>query len=148
MKPIHNRTPLMLCIIGGSLMLLSGASGAVGVVGDIIDDLQHLFGEEFVVTLSILMGILGMLMMMCGAGVIVAGIVLTSRRVEAGRNIILVAVGTGVLGLIISLFLAAVSGNLAMDWRTQITQSLGWVGAILAIEARIIAEQMPVSVSE
>ncbi|MCF2138126.1 MAG: hypothetical protein K9W43_12920 [Candidatus Thorarchaeota archaeon] len=145
MKSIHNRTSLVLSLLGGLLLIASGVSGAIGIVGDILDNIDFIFGPDAAVTFEIIVGILAALTIMCGVGIIIGGIVMTTTRVELGRNIVLVAVGTGVLGLFLSLVQAVLVGQLYMSWSVQVAQSVGWVGAILAVEARIIAEQRAVS---
>ncbi|MHA1770466.1 MAG: hypothetical protein ACTSYL_12145 [Candidatus Thorarchaeota archaeon] len=135
----------MLSLIGGLLLIASGVSGAIGIVGNILHNIDFLFGPEVALTFEIIVGILAVLTIMCGIGIIIGGFVMTTPRVELGRNIILVAVGTGVLGLFLSLVQAILVGQLYMSWSVQIAQSVGWVGAILAVEARIIAEQRAVS---
>ncbi len=115
------------------------------VARSLADSLNQLFGPESVMSFEILLGILTVLMILAGIGVIVGGAVMTTRRVEAGRIIVVVSVAMGVLGLVICLFQAAVTGELALDWGLQLVQSLGWLGAIFALIARIIAEQMPLT---
>lgn len=142
---IHNRTSFILCLIGGGLLIASAASGTIGMLGEIVDGLSQLFGPHFVMTFAIVMGILGVLTLFGGIGVIIAGFVLTTRRIELGRNMILISVGTGVLGLAMSLVQLIIAGNPMMEPSSQIAQIPGWVGAILSVEARIIAEQKPMS---
>ena len=127
------------------LVIVSGLLGAVGAGGDIVDGLRHLFGPDFVVTYEIMCGILGILMIFSGVGIIAGGLLMTTRRLETGRVVVLVSVSAGILGLLLSLFQAAVTGNLSMGWNVQVVQSIGWVGAILSVIARIIAEQKPLS---
>jgi hypothetical protein len=143
LKDFHNKTPFFLCLMGGILLILSGASGSIALAQELSDDFGLLFGSEFVISFEIIMGILGLLTSMTGLAVIVGGLVLTTQRVESGRNIVLVAVGTGVLGLVMALIQSAMAGRIMMDLGLQVTQSLAWIGAILALQARIIAEQKP-----
>ncbi|RDE16059.1 MAG: hypothetical protein C4K47_02100 [Candidatus Thorarchaeota archaeon] len=145
---IHNRTSFLLCFIGGVLLILSAASGTIVVIDEIIDDIAKLFGPDFVVTAEIVMGILAVLTFLGGVGVIVGGFVFTTERVDLGRKIVLVSVATGVVGLLISLVQSLMAGDPILDLTFQIAQSLGWVGAILSVEARIVAEQRPVGQSE
>jgi hypothetical protein len=141
---IHNRTSFVLCLIGGALLILSAASGTIAVIDAIIDDLAELFGPNFVVTFEIVMGILAVLTCLGGVGVIIGGAVLTSGRVELGRKIVLVSVATGIAGLLMSLVQSVMAQDPLLNLTFQIAQSLGWVGAILSVEARIVAEQEPV----
>jgi hypothetical protein len=142
---MHNRTSFILCIIGGSLLIASAASGTIAVIADIVDDLAKLFGPDFVVTFAIVMGILAVMTCLGGIGVIIGGFVFTTHRLELGRSIVLVSVATGIVGLLVSLVQSIIAGDPIMNFTFQIAQSLGWGGAILSVEARIVAEQKPVS---
>ena len=142
---MHNRTSFILCIIGGSLLIASAASGTIAVIADIVDDLAKLFGPDFVVTFAIVMGILAVMTCLGGIGVIIGGFVFTTHRLELGRSIVLVSVATGIVGLLVSLVQSIMAGDPILNFTFQIAQSLGWGGAILSVEARIVAEQKPVS---
>ncbi|MBD3404605.1 MAG: hypothetical protein GF411_00540 [Candidatus Lokiarchaeota archaeon] len=140
---IHNRTPFILCCVGGIMLIASGTSGAIGVMGPFLQNLIDLFGIEAAYSIQQIIGILGALTIIGGVVVIFGGFLLTTRRVEFGRKVIFAAVILGVLSLIASMIQLIVSGNLIMDLIQQFAQSIGWLGAILCIEARIIAEQRP-----
>ncbi len=126
-------------------MIVSGAGGAIDIIGDFIQRIEDVYGAGSVLTFQIIIGILAALTIMCGVAIIIGGFVMTTYRVEAGRNIVLVAVGTGVLGLLLSLIQAVLVGQFYLSWNVQIAQSIGWIGAIFAVEARIIAEQRPMT---
>ncbi len=141
MMMLHNRTPFILCLVGGTLLILSGASGSIGLLDELVEGLTHLFGPDFVLTFAIIIGILSALMIIAGALVIVSGVVMTTHHVEIGRILLLVAVVMGVVGLIAGLAQSVISGIIVIDMNIQIMQSLGWLGAIFSVVARIIAEQ-------
>ena len=145
MKSIHNRTSFLLSLIGGTLLIVSGTTGAVSVLDEMWAALDHIFGREFVLTFEIITGILGTLTVFAGIAIVLGGVLLTTSHVEVGRIVILVAVGVGAFGLGLSLFQAVLVGNILMEWGLQICQSVGWIGAILAIDARIIADQRPMT---
>ncbi len=145
LKSIHNSTALFLSAIGGILLIVSGISGAISVVVDVMLDIESVFGPEAALSFEIIVGILAVLTILGGVGIIIGGLVMTTTRVELGRNIVLVAVGTSVLGLFLSLVQCLMAGRLFMSWSLQIAQSVGWIGAIFAVEARIVAEQRPLS---
>ncbi len=143
MKKIHNRTALGLSVVGGILMIASGASGTLGYLDQLQDALDAVYGSTFTFTLEILLGILAALTAIGGLGVIIGGWILTTDRVEIGRILIMVSVGMGILSLIMSLVQLVLAGIIAMGMMVQIAQSLGWIGAIFSIEARIISSQRP-----
>ena len=140
---LHNRNPLLLCIGGGSLMILSGLSGAIGVIGELSEVLQYFFGLEFFLTFENFMAGLAAWAALGGIIVIVAGFLLTTRYVWGARILILAGIVIGVVGLMLTLVQMASTGLFVMDLIEQLHQSLGWIGAIIAFIARIIAEQKP-----
>ncbi|UCE09334.1 MAG: hypothetical protein JSW61_10180 [Candidatus Thorarchaeota archaeon] len=140
---IHNRNPMILCLIGGVLIIISGVSDTFGVISEFTDGLDALFGPESVLSFKITIGILSVLTSMGGLGIIIGGLILTTRRVEVGRNVILVAMLAAILSLIMSLVQRGLAGMFQMGLTVQIIQSLGWIGGMLALLGRIVAEQKP-----
>ncbi|MFW9920359.1 MAG: hypothetical protein ACFFED_12220 [Candidatus Thorarchaeota archaeon] len=125
-------------------MIVSGASGTLGYLPALQEGLHSFFGESFSFTFELILGILAGLTAIGGMGVIIGGFILTSRHIEAGRIIVMVSMGMGALSLIMSLVQLAWAGILAMPLMIQMTQSLGWIGAMMAIVARTISEQQPI----
>ena len=60
-----------------------------------------------------------------------------------GRVLIGAGIIVGVVGLLMTLVQMASTGIFVMSLVDQLEQSLGWIGAILAFIARIIADQKP-----
>ncbi len=133
----------MLSVIGGLLLVVAGASGAIGVLGDFLGAVRQLLGDEAALSVQIVLGTLSVLTVIGGIGVVVSGFLLTTPRVRTGRTFLLLFVGMAVLGLFMALVQLVATGTLTMDLVVQLGQSLGWIGAILGIVARIIAEQYP-----
>lgn len=142
--PIHNKNSLLLSLGGGTLMIVAGLSGAIGVIGELTDSLQYFFGLEFFNTFESFMEGLAMWAGLGGFVVILGGIILTSDKVRLGRMVILAGVAVGVVGLLMTLVQAATTGTFVMGMIDQMQQSVGWVGAILAYIGRFIAEQKPI----
>ncbi|MFX1559850.1 MAG: hypothetical protein ACFFBL_04635 [Promethearchaeota archaeon] len=124
-------------------MIFSGFSGAIGVIGELSEVLQYFFGLEFFQTFENFMRGLAAWAALGGSIVIIGGILLTTRWVWSGRILILAGIVIGVVGLLMTLVQMASAGILVMDLIEQLHQSLGWIGAIMAFIARIIAEQKP-----
>jgi hypothetical protein len=140
---LHNRNPLLLCIGGGVLMILSGLSGAIGVIGELSEIIHYVFGLEFLETFENFMLGLAAWAGFGGAVVILGGLMLTTKRVWLGRFIISAGIIVGVVGLLMTLVQMASTGVFVMGLVEQLHQSLGWIGAMMAFIARIIAEQKP-----
>lgn len=140
---IHNRTPLLLCILGGALLVMSGTSGAIEVLPQIAEGLQALFGLSLLITFETVMGALALLTVLSGLAAILGGVILTTSHVRLARIIIMLAIAAGVAGLLMGLVQMVWAGDLVMSMWVQLRQSIGWIGAMLAVVARIIAEQKP-----
>ena len=124
-------------------MIISGASGAIAVLDVLADSLTVLFGLSAVLPLEAVMGYLAVMTSIAGLVAIIGGFILTTSRVWIGRIILLGAIAAGVLGLLMSMVQLVMVGTLNMGITLQLQQSLGWIGAIIAIVARIIADQKP-----
>ncbi len=124
-------------------MIISGASGAIAVLDALADSLTVLFGFSAVLPFEAVMGYLAIMTSIAGLVAIIGGFILTTDRVWVGRIILLGAIAAGVLGLLMSMVQLVMVGTLNMGITLQLQQSLGWIGAIIAIVARIIADQKP-----
>lgn len=140
---LHNRTPLLLCLIGGLLLIVSGTSGAIGVLEEIKEGIAALFGLQLLISFETVMGALAILTVLSGVTIIIGGVVLSTSHVRSARIVIFLAVAAGVAGLLMTLVQMATAGVFVMDMLHQLQQSLGWIGAILAVVARTVAEQKP-----
>jgi hypothetical protein len=130
------------------LMISSGASGAIGTLAELGPHLGDLFGADFVLTFDIIMGILSGLTFIGGVGVIIGGLILTTRRYQFGRFLVLLCIVMGVAGLVMSLVQLLMVGTLVMGLPVQLAQSIGWLGAIFSLIAQTIAEQPSMILSE
>jgi hypothetical protein len=142
---IHNKNAFILCFIGGALLIASGASGVISLIDELAEALYAVLELSFVLTLENIMAGLATLTIISGVVVIIGGIILTTSRVRMGRYIVNLAIAMGIIGLLMILVQSAMTGTMAMELTMQLQQSLGWIGAILAFIARIIAEQKPLT---
>ena len=63
---IHNKNALLLSILGGVLMIISGASGAIAVIDVLADSITALFGLSAVLPLEAVMGYLAVMTSIAG----------------------------------------------------------------------------------
>ena len=145
---IHNKNALALSLVGGVLMILSGASGAIAVMDVLADALTAMFGLSVVLTFEAVMGYFAIITIIAGVVTILGGLILTTDRVWLGRVILLGAIAASVLGLLMTMVQLVMAGTLNMGMTVQLQQSIGWVGAIIAFVARIIADQKPLVSSD
>ncbi len=139
---VHNKNAMTLCLIGGAMLIASGISGLMNPE-EIPNGLVNLFGSEILVSVTIIMGILAILTCIGGIGIIIGGIFLTRRSFEHSLNLIMLALAMAVLGLTMNLIQHVFAVTFVMNFQLQVSQSIGWIGAILSLTARIIAEQKP-----
>lgn len=125
------------------LMFLSGVSGAIGVIGELSEIIQYIFGFAFLETFENFMTGLAMWAAFGGMVVILGGLVLTTHRIRFARILVSAGIIVGVVGLLMTLVQMASTGVFVMGMMEQLQQSLGWIGAMMAFIARIIAEQKP-----
>jgi hypothetical protein len=140
---IHNKNAFILCFLGGVLLIASGASGVIGLIDELAEALYSVLELSFVLTLENIMAGFATLTILSGTAVIIGGGVFTTSHIRAGRYVVNLAIAMGIIGLMMILVQSAMTGTISMGLTMQLQQSLGWVGAILAFIARIIAEQKP-----
>ncbi len=126
-------------------MIISGTSGTIAVLDDLAVALTQFFGLSFVYTFESIMGVLAIVTILGGIVTIIGGFVLTTTKVWLGRVLLISGITAGVIGLLMSMVQVIMTGTLAMGMTLQIQQSIGWIGAMVAFIARIIAEQMPIT---
>ena len=143
-KDVHNSNAFLLCLVGGILMMLAGVSGTIQLMGELLLSNEDVMDPTTMMTVEIVTGMLVLLTGLGGLGIIVSGLVLTTRRVQLGRILVALFTGMGVLGLVLNLAQLVMVGTLTMDLMHQVGQSLGWIGAIFAIIARTVAVQKPI----
>ncbi|MFW9849212.1 MAG: hypothetical protein ACFFF4_08725 [Candidatus Thorarchaeota archaeon] len=125
-------------------MIASGISGTLGYLPQLQETVQLFLSTSMILTLEIIIGMLATLTALGGLGVIIGGFIMTTRFVEGGRIIVMISLATGVLSLIMSLVQLVLAGMISLPLLTQLVQSLGWIGAIMAVMGRTIAEQRPI----
>jgi len=143
-QDVHNSNALLLCLVGGLLVMLAGVSGTIQLMEELLLSNGDVMDPTALMTVEIVTGMLVLLTGLGGMGIVASGIILTTRRVQLGRILVALFTGMGVLGLAANLVQLVMVGTLAMDLMHQVGQSLGWIGAIFAIIARTVAVQKPI----
>ena len=138
---IHNKNAFMLCFLGGVLLIASGSSGVIGLIDELAEALYAALELSLVLTLENIMAGLATITILSGIAVIIGGVILTTSHIRAGRIIVNLAIAMGIVGLLMILVQSVMAGTISMGLTMQLQQSFGWIGAILAFVARIIAEQ-------
>ena len=64
-------------------MIVSGASGALGYLPELLEGVNFLFSDSYNLSFELIVGILATLTAFGGIGVIIAGVIMTTSHVEA-----------------------------------------------------------------
>ncbi|NHJ12943.1 MAG: hypothetical protein EAX95_04665 [Candidatus Thorarchaeota archaeon] len=129
-------------MIGGILLISVSAIGSLGFWETIISYIASTFPESAEI-MTLLFGVLMYIAGLGGVGVIIGGVLLTTDRVGTGKFVIGISAGLGLIGLIIYLVQLYMTGGieLVLDVVSLLSQSAGWIGAVLSIVARQMASK-------
>ncbi len=131
----------LLAYLGGSLLIISGATGSTGIVGTIIDYLIENLGGASADLLSLILQALNIIADLGGISVIIGGALIIKKRTRIGKFVIGIGAGMGLLGFLIILASSLLHGWInAINLIIMISQSIGWIGIILSITATRIAK--------
>jgi len=131
----------LFAYLGGTLLLIAGATGSTGIVGTIIEYLIENLGGATADLLSLILQALTFVADLGGISVIIGGSLIINQRPKIGKFIIGIGAGMGLVGFLIILALAFLHGWInVINFITIISQSIGWIGIILSITATILAK--------
>jgi len=131
----------LFAYLGGTLLLIAGATGSTGIVGTIIEYLIENLGGATADLLSLILQALTFVADLGGISVIIGGSLIINQRPRIGKFIIGIGAGMGLVGFLIILALAFLHGWInVINFITIISQSIGWIGIILSITATILAK--------
>ena len=131
----------LLAYLGGTLLLIAGATGSTGIVGTIIEYLIENLGGATADLLSLILQALTFVADLGGISVIIGGSLIINQRPRIGKFIIGIGAGMGLVGFLIILASAFLHGWInVINFITIISQSIGWIGIILSITATILAK--------
>ncbi len=124
-----NQIAAIIGVVGGVMMLLVGASGAVAWQ-QVVDFLQSRLGTDAVI--QTLAYILILIASMGGLAVMLGSTLFLTKHVRAGRLLITLGAGFGLIGLIVFIFV-----RLEHEEFSIAGIGLGMVGLVLSIIARL-----------
>jgi hypothetical protein len=138
---VSSKVAALMAYIGGTLLLLAGATGSVGIVGTIIEYMIENLGGVTANFLSMVLQVLNFVADLGGVAVIIGGSFVLTERKRTGRFIIGLGAGMGLIGFLLILASALLHGWAnAIDFLFIISQSVGWIGVIFAIIATLLAK--------
>lgn len=140
---MKNRTPFLLCLIGGIFLFGAGYNGGIDTIVLIfllVHSIPALAPIYFFA--NILLFILFVIAWSGGLAVILGGYMLTTSHVRIGKFIIAIAAGFGLISLILTIIWVVLSfgwgGLLLLTW---LILNTAWaLGLVLTIIARSTAK--------
>ncbi len=129
-----NSKAMAIAIVAGILLLISGVSGLA--TWETIKDFVTTYIIDNTVV-QIIFTILIFIASLGGIAVIAGGLLIGKNKIGTGKLLISLGAGLGLIGLIFSIIVAYIEGNLTLGSFF----SVGAIGLILSIVARIIAKK-------
>ncbi len=128
-----NKTAMIVAVVAGFLLLTAGISGfaAWETIKDFVT--QHIVDNGIV---QIVFSVLILIASLGGISVIAGGLLIGKNSVKTGKLFILLGAGIGLFGLLLSVIVAYIQNSFTIGSFF----SVGAVGLILSIVARMIAE--------
>ncbi|MHA1490172.1 MAG: hypothetical protein ACTSRI_11030 [Promethearchaeota archaeon] len=137
---MENKKWMIVCLIGGILMIISSVVGSVSFFALIFGILTNYVGADVAVILSIVLQIFGYIAMGGGISVLIGTLLIMIDQYKVGKFIIGLGAGMGLISLIIFLITSILSGALINDITGLvvgiINGSYGFAGVLLTILAR------------
>ncbi|MHA2430640.1 MAG: hypothetical protein ACXACC_06345 [Promethearchaeota archaeon] len=106
---------VILCIIGGILMVLSSLIGSLGFIGTVLKLAAGVLGPEMQQIISNLLTVLGYIAAGGGISVILGALIAGFGPDRLGRIIIALGIGINIIGLIIILVTNIIGGSSIND---------------------------------
>ena len=128
------KTAMYVAILAGILLLISGISGLATwetIKEFVTENITDNAAIQIVFAILIFIASLG------GLAVIFGGFLIGKEKLGTGRFLIMLGAGMGIIGLIVSIYIAYVQGSLQIGTFF----SVGFIGIILSIVARSMAKK-------
>jgi hypothetical protein len=129
-----NSTAMIIAIIAGILLIISGISGMATweTIKDYVT--THVMDNEIV---QIVFAILIFIASLGGLSVIAGGVLIGKNKIGLGKLLITLGAGLGLIGLIFSIIVAFTEDSLTLGSFF----SIGALGLILSIVSRMLAKK-------
>ncbi len=132
---------ILLCIIGGILMIIGSVIGSITFFETLFDLIEADVGEDVAKIVSLVIQILGYIAMAGGISVIVGSLIVAMDHYRLGKFIIGIGAGMGLISLLIFLITGIVEGSILEELDQIVTETIhgsyGFLGVILTIIARM-----------
>jgi hypothetical protein len=138
---MENKKWILLCIIGGILMIISSVVGSVTFFETLFSYIEDDVGEDVAKIVSLVIQILAYIAMAGGISVIVGALIVAMDHYRLGKFIIGIGAGMGLISLIIFVISGIIEGSILEELEGIvlgiINGSYGFLGILLTIIARM-----------
>jgi len=138
---MENKKWILLCIIGGILMIISSVVGSIAFFETLFDLIEADVGEDVAKIVSLVIQILGYVAMGGGISVIIGALIVAMDHYRLGKLMIGIGAGMGLISLIIFFISGIFEGSIVEDVEGIVSGivhgSYGFLGILLTIIARI-----------
>ena len=132
---------ILLCIIGGILMIISSVIGSVAFFETLFSYIEADVGEDVAKIVSLVIQILAYIALGGGISVIIGSIIVAMDHYRLGKFIIGIGAGMGLISLLIFLITGIVEGSILEELDQIVLETIhgsyGFLGVILTIIARM-----------
>ncbi|MFX0083523.1 MAG: hypothetical protein ACFE94_17385 [Candidatus Hodarchaeota archaeon] len=138
---MENKKWILLCIIGGILMIISSVVGSITFFETLFSLIEADVGEDVAKIVSLVIQILAYVAMGGGISVIIGALIVAMDHYRLGKFIIGIGAGMGLLSLIIAFITGIFEGSIVEDLEGIVlgivNGSYGFLGILLTIIARL-----------
>ena len=138
---MENKKWIILCIIGGILMIISSVVGSIAFFEILFSYIEADVGEDIAKIVSLVIQILGYVAMGGGISVIIGALFVAMDHYRLGKFLISLGAGMGLISLLIAFFSGIYEGTVFEDVEGIVSGiahgSYGFLGILLTIFARI-----------
>ena len=137
---MKNKKWVILCIIGGILMILGSTIGSIAFFEMIFGLLQGILSQSLLKIVDLVLKVLAYIAGGGGVSVIIGAILVGIGVYRLGKIIIAIGAGIGLIGFIIYIIVSILNGSIANELIGIIIQAInggyGFIGVLLTIIAR------------
>jgi hypothetical protein len=137
---LGSKPAAVLAIFAGMLLIVGNVAGSTGLVGMALGFLIGNLSGPVSVVLAVVLTVLEYIASLGGVAVIIGGILIYRGRRWLGTFVIMLGSGMGLIGFLLIVASVAIQGlSQAFAFVLLVSQSIGWIGLILALVSTLLA---------
>jgi hypothetical protein len=139
-ETVASRFAAALAVFAGTLLIIANVVGSSGIVGIALGFLIDQFTSPASDALTVIQKVLDYIASLGGISVIGGGILIYAGLKWPGKLLIRVGAGMGAIGFLVLIISILIQGpEKLVAFAILASQSLGWIGIILALASTIVA---------